>query len=69
MRKLKEGGNIKKELYLAWAVSARNSLEIIGGYTPNQKVFGHNRNTLNDKSKEDMTVSELEEQVDNEKLR
>ena len=41
MRKLKEKGVQKKEFGFTWEIMARNSLEILGGYFPNQKVFDH----------------------------
>ena len=30
---------------MAWAVSVQNSMEMIGGHSPNQKVFGRQYNT------------------------
>ena len=59
----------RKEYALAWAVSARTALEMIGGYTPNQKVFGRTHHTMRDACMEDMTVTELEGQVDSRKLK
>ena len=69
MRKLKEEGVRRKEYALAWAVSARNTLEMIGGYTSSQKVFGKTHHTMRDACIEDMTVTELEGQVDSRKLK
>ena len=42
---------------------------MIGGYTPNQKVFGKTHHTMRDACVEDMTITELEGQVDSRKLK
>ena len=34
------------ETALAWALSAKNSLQSFHGFSPNQLVFGHNPNLL-----------------------
>ena len=40
-RNYEEADGVKKKEYgLAWAILAQNSLKMIGGYSPNQKVFG-----------------------------
>ena len=47
-------------------VAARNAGEMIGGYTLNQKVFGSTHHNIR---YEDMTVTDLEGQVDSRKLK
>ena len=43
LRKLKEDGvKWKKEIILYWIVMARNTLQMVGGYSPYQLVFGRN---------------------------
>ena len=43
LRKLKEEGvQWKKEIILYWIVMARNTLQMVGGYSPHQLVFGRN---------------------------
>ena len=37
-----EDVNCKMETALAWAISAKNTLQNISGYSPNQLVFGSN---------------------------
>ena len=65
-----EGGRSEeKGIRPELAVSARNALEMIGGYTPSQKVFGRSHHTLRDACMEDVTVTELEGQVDSRKLK
>src|SRR5215469_3866198 len=65
IRKMREGLG-RRELILPWIVSARNGLEMKGGFTPNQKVFGRNINkekgleeyTEGDKLRELMIIQE-----------
>ena len=42
MMKTIEDVKCEPEIALAWSVSAKNSLQNHGGYSPNQLVFGHN---------------------------
>jgi len=44
MMKTKEDANCSLEMALAWAVSAKNALQNVHGYSPNQLVFGRNVN-------------------------
>src|SRR5215469_2167566 len=67
MRKMREDGIGRRELILPWIVSARNGLEMKGGFTPNQKVFGRNINK--EKGLEEYTPSQLEEEIEGDKLR
>ena len=57
MRKLKKEGVKRKEFELAWAIMARNSIEMLEGYSPNQKVLGYHVSTLGSVSVEDNTTS------------
>ena len=54
------GGKEKKKFGLKQPIMARNSLEILWGYSPNQKVFGHYVSTLGSVSIEDMIHPQLE---------
>ncbi|XP_057305251.1 uncharacterized protein LOC130642182 [Hydractinia symbiolongicarpus] len=45
MFKTIEDTKCEPDVALAWALSAKNSLQNHGGYSPNQLVFGHNVNT------------------------
>ena len=43
LRKLQEEGvEWKREILLYWIVMARNTLQMVGGYSPHQLVFGRN---------------------------
>ena len=42
MRKTVQDVKCLPEIALAWAISAKNSLQKHGGFSPNQLVFGHN---------------------------
>ena len=44
VKKIIEDSNCSFEVALAWALSAKNTLHIIHGYSPNQLVFGRNPN-------------------------
>ena len=44
VKKTVEDVNCSFEVALAWAVSAKNSLHSVNGYSPNQLVFGRNPN-------------------------
>ena len=47
MMKTMKDAQCDPEIALAWAVSAKNSLQNSGGYSPNQLVFGRNINLPN----------------------
>ena len=47
MSKVLEDTNCELEIALAWAVSAKNSLKNVYGFSPNQLVFGKNPNHPN----------------------
>ena len=42
MMKTVDDVKCEPDIALAWSVSAKNSLQNHGGYSPNQLVFGHN---------------------------
>ena len=68
MRKLEEDGVKRKELRLAWAIMARNSIDMLG-YSLNQEVFGHHRSALGSVSVEDMMTPQLETNTEGRKLK
>ena len=52
MKKILEDTHCSFEIALAWAISAKNTLHSVHGFSPNQLVFGRNPNLpsfLNDK--------------------
>ena len=44
MKKTIQDAKCLPEVALAWTISAKNSLQNHGGFSPNQLVFGHNIN-------------------------
>ena len=47
LRKLKESGlEWKKEIILNWICMSRNTLQMVGGHSPHQLVFGKNPKIL-----------------------
>ena len=68
MRKLEEGVK-RKEYGLAWTTTARNSLEMLGVYSPNEKVFGNHVSTLGNVNVEDMIPPQLKTNIERRILR